>query len=796
MLDGVSNPVKSPSRPGRLRRWFRDLRVSRKLLVAILVHLLHAGVLLAVTAYGMQALSASRAYVEGEGLWSKAEKEATLELLQYIEDGNETDYADFWAQINVTLGDHAARLELNKPNPDYGVVARGFVQGRIHPDDVDNLAWLYRTFGWEPHIASAIRVWTLADEKIVVLIGLAEQIHQARLPPEDTQRLQTLRLQVRATDDELTALEDEFSRTLGDGARWLTGVVVLGTLGLTVVFVGGALVVSLLVARHVTRSLTALRTGTQRVAGGELGFTIDAEAADEVGMAARAFNEMSQKLAAAAREGEHREKALAVAKERAENADEAKSRFLATMSHEMRTPLNAVIGVGDLLVHTPLSPDQAELVASVQASGMHLLSVVNDILDYSKLEAGRLVPESMPVDLPSIAEAAVDLVASQAAAKGLELVCRCDPSMPAAVRSDSHRIRQILVNLLSNAVKFTAQGQVVVQGRSEAKGNGLVEVRFVVEDSGAGIAPDVLPRLFQPFVQGDTSLTRHHEGTGLGLAISRSLARLLGGDIEPESVVGKGSRFTFRFVAPLLESLKPDPERLRDVRVLVMIPQPATRAAVTDFLRGWSATILDIAPGEPLPPCDVALVDGPEAERAVASSTVPVVALSSLRQPSSDIPRAISVTKPVHGHALAAALDKALQLDRPAAPAPQLAIAPLRILLAEDNPVNQTIARKMLERLGQKPVVVNDGIEALDEDARATYDLILLDVHMPRMDGLEAARQLRKRHATDGPRLCAVTADAMTGDRERCLEAGMHDYLPKPIRMAELAAVLRSTPHR
>lgn len=659
---------------------WRDLSVSKKLyaVVGLMAFLITAE--LFTLKYTVNILSAVRAFVSGEGLWSKAQKNALLEIQNYIIFRDEKYHRAFLDHLAVNMGDREARLELMKPNPDLNVIYQGFLKGRNHPNDIDGMIHLITNYHKVSYLAHAIDAWTKADSVLDEILKIESEIHaEIQRTPKNQVLLRQHEFLQRISDlnVQVTLLADRFTYSLGEASRWVEGTLFLILLLVILTVETTGLLLTFKYSQTLLRSLNELNYTAKKIGTGDFSQKAPVHSKDELGQLALALNQMAQNL-----------NELAGEKNQAEKSNQVKSLFLANMSHEIRTPLGAILGFIDLLKEPHLSDNQRlQYLDIISRTGASLATIINDILDLSKVEANKVEVSLEVFSLKQLMHDLNLLLELRSEGKGIELSFEAKDDTPEFIYSDPMRLRQILVNIIGNAIKFTNRGSVRVF--YEVSNENL---QFYVQDTGMGISPNEQEKLFVPFSQGDLSIRKSYGGTGLGLVLSRKLAQLLGGSVSlHETKMGYGSTF-------LVEIKYEIPIELRNIT-------PIAKPVAEELVNFENS------------------LDG------------------------------------------------------------------CRVLLVEDTVENQIFISHMLEKNNIFVKVADDGQAALDILTQENFDVVLMDMQMPVLDGYTTTAVLRERGYSRP--IISLTAHAMREDLKKCIDAGCNEAITKPIRQITLINILK-----
>jgi signal transduction histidine kinase/ActR/RegA family two-component response regulator len=671
-----------------LQRKFGDITISMKLYFTVGIMALLVTIELCTLWFAVGTLSSVRSFVNGECLWSKAQKDAVYSLFIYAHSHREKDYQAFHDYLKVPLGDNKTRLELSKPKPDLAIARRGFLEGRNHPEDVDGMIKLITRFHKISYINKAIVIWGQAEQSMEQLITISDKLHtminsKSVSQPEIDKVLEQAEVLNRRT----TILEDDFSSTLGEGSRWLENIVLRLLLTLSLTIGTTSILITISVSRGIEKGVRAIITGASLVGKGLLNTRVKVYSRDEIGTLATSFNQMTDTLEhnmRHIRELKEAEEKLKTEKERAETSEKTKQLFLAKMSHEIRTPMNAILGFARLLEETLSVKEQQEYIHIIIKSGDDLLVILNDILDFSRMEAGKITIESVQFDLRDIIHTTILMMDSKAKQKGLDIKYHVDKVVPEVILGDSVRLNQVMLNLVSNAIKFTEKGSITISVTCLEQNDDTILLDFSIKDTGMGIPLAKQERIFESFEQVTNDASRRFGGAGLGLSIVKQLVSLQDGEIFVISKPDQGSDFHFR-----LSFLK--------------ISEAASKAI-------------------------------PEKEETLIESGKGI-----------------------------------------------------RILVVEDNQLNQMLVIKVLKKQGFETDVAENGLIALDKHQNNNFDIILMDLQMPEMDGYEATQKIRslKPDKKDIP-IIAMSAHTFKGEYEHCIETGMNDFISKPFNTKEL----------
>lgn len=675
-----------------LRKKLNNISISRKLYFTIGIITFLVMVELCTLWFSITTLSAVRSYVGGEGLWSKAQKDAILNLREYGYTYDEKNYQAFNEFLKVPFGDKMARIEMGKPNPDLEVVRDGFLQGRNHPDDIDNMVGLTRRFSKVYYLNKAFVAWQKAEPVLDELMGIGHQLHTLiNAPTKDKVKISFLLGEIERLNTQLTALEDDFSYTLGEGARWLEGVVLRLVLALSITIGTTSIVIAISINRSIKKGLDVIVEGAELVKKGKLETRVKVFANDEIGRVATVFNEMTDTLEHNVAETKLTEAKLVTERERAESSDKAKNIFLVNMSHEIRTPMNGIQGFANYIKDSLTDKEHLVAIEMIIKSADHLMSILNDILDFSGLKNGEVDFMKQPIKVRDVIKDACLYVESNAKLKKIELNYSITERVPKVFIGDSIRLFQIFVSLVSNAIKFTEKGEVVISADTIEENKDVVVIEFRIKDTGIGIPQEKQQKIFELFEQAANSTSRKFGGVGLGLSMVKRLVELQNGKIFLESTPGRGSEFYFRMPFVKLNDAEIGKENI------------AIHSTVEESGKG------------------------------------------------------------------------------------------IKVLIVEDNPINQLLVIKVLQKRGYETVISQNGKIAIEKYKDEDFDIILMDLQMPEMDGYEAAKYIRRMNVdkADIP-IVAMTAHTIYGELEKCMAIGMNDYISKPFKPEDLNAKIQS----
>lgn len=664
-----------------LINWFKDIPIAKKLYFTVGTMAFLIVVELFTLSFAVNSLSAIRALVGAEGLWSKGQKDAFSNLRLYAYSHDERDYKDFLQHIAVPLGDGVARKALETDPFDQEAARKGFLAGRIHPDDIDGVIKLLRRFNKISYLQSTVYYWKEAERIMMKLMPVSQQLHE-RIKAGDISQEETVFYlnYIEKINTRLTPMEDGFSYSLGQGSRWFERLLLGMLIGLAFTIESTGILITIYVSRNMQKGINEIIGGAQLVSKEAFDTRVKVYSDDEIGHLATAFNQMTDKLQHTIHDLRTAEIKAKNERDRAESSEKIKQIFIANMSHEILTPMNAIIGFAQLMEESEMNDEQREYVKAIIKSGGFLQILISNILDLSKIEAGKLVLEKKPIDIHELVKTATSLLMPEAQKKSLLVNYRVDKNIPPMVLGDGIRLSQILLNLLSNAVRYTASGSVFTEVRITDQTAQTIWLEFSIRDTGTGIPAENQEKIFESFDQVDEN--HRLGGIGLGLSMAKRLVDLHGGSIFIKSSDADGS----------------------DFRILLPFDKHATKAP--DQLQQLSIS-----------------KDG--------------ISIKKLKAPS--------------------------------------------ILVADDNNLNQLLISKVLQKRGFMVELANNGQIAVDKLKANNYDIILMDLDMPELNGYEATTAIRNlKGEKRAIPIIAITAHATQQVMEKCFSSGMNDFIAKP----------------